>query len=117
MLDSPPKGTSLRYEMLDTREIVTGYWLNGDWAVSTDPSGQYSIQGLVFQRIKAHNDIVHKRHQPLRSGRCLAVSLSLFSLTSAVVGEVPACPLQLKKVEADTFNFPLVPVEELFFLP
>jgi hypothetical protein len=40
----------------------------------------------------------------MRSGRSLAVSLSLFSLTSALVAEVPACPLQIKKVP-DTFNF------------
>lgn len=42
-----------------------------------------SIQRLVFERIEAHNDIVHKRHQRLRSGHCstgllagLTVSLS-----------------------------------------
>ena len=42
-----------------------------------------SIQRLVFQCINAHNDIVHERRQPLRSGRCPTVSLSLFFLTSA----------------------------------
>jgi len=40
-------------------------------------------------------------------GRCLTVSLSLFSFTFVLVAEVSACLLQLKKMQPEAFNSPL----------